>query len=354
MHPLAGEIELPLLVPAFSSKGFELRKRGTKPKHDYSELVYELDTFGKFSSQAVLVSAYDLHFQHFDDAPELPAGKATDYLRNTQLVFIDSGGYELVPDFDTTEPRTFAYRPKKGFGRAEYEGVLRNLTTLEPPLPLVVANFDFGTRRKPLEVQIKAARTLFYEFDGPLTNFILKPWRKNGTVVEPRELSPTDYANLRDFDIIGVTEKELGQDPLERLQRVASLRKGLDDAGVTAPIHIWGGLDPIMTPLYFFAGAEIFDGVSWLRYAYSNGVAVNREVHSILTGRGVSTSRKRNHAYASMDNLSVINNLTIALQQWLDFEATSFSMFDPPEIADRLEEAYGVMKIKIDVLRGGA
>jgi hypothetical protein len=353
VHPTAGEIELPLLVPAFSSKGFELRKAGEGPKHDYTETVYELDTFGKFPSEAVLVSAYDLHFRHFEDVPDLPAGEPTAYLRNTRLVFVDSGGYELVPDFDTTETRTFAYRPKKGFGRNEYEGVLRSLEKFEEPLPLVIANFDYGTRRKPLTDQIEAARDLFREYGGCLTNFILKPWKKTGTVVEPKELSDTGYANLRGFDIIGVTEKELGSDTLDRLRRVARLRKGLDDAGVTAPIHVWGGLDPVMTPLYFFAGAEIFDGVSWLRYAFRNGVAINREVHSILTREmGISASKKLNHAYASMSNLNFLKNLSISLQQWLDFEATNFDMFHP-DVAGYLEKAYGVMKTRIDLLKGG-
>ena len=238
VHSTAGEVELPLLVPAFSSKGFELRKTSVGKGRDFTETVYELDTFGKFPSEAVLVSAYDLHFKHFEGVPNLPAAEATEYLRNTRLVFLDSGGYELVPDFDTTEPRTFAYRPKTGFGRDEYEEVLGKLTGLEEPLPLVVANFDYGTRRKPLVDQIEAARELFGRLGGCLTSFILKPWEKNGAVVKPKELSDTDYANMRGFDIIGVTEKELGSDTLDRLRRVARLRRGLNDAGVTAPIHI--------------------------------------------------------------------------------------------------------------------
>jgi hypothetical protein len=354
VHPTTGEVELPLLVPAFSSKGFELRKANGGEKCDFTETVYELDTFGKFPSEAVLLSAYDLHFKHFEGVPDLPTAEATDYLRNTRLVFLDSGGYELVPDFDTTEPRTFAYRPKEGFGREEYEEVLKGLTKCKKPLPLVAANFDYGTRRKPVTDQIEAARELFSKFGGCLTSFILKPWEKTGTVVKPEDLSDTAYANLRGFDVIGVTEKELGTDMLKRLKRVARLRKGLDDAGITVPIHIWGGLDPVMTPLFFFAGAEIFDGVSWLRYAFKNGVAVNREVHSILSrAKGLSASKKMNHAYASMDNLSFMKELPIALQQWLDFEATSFDMFDPA-VARHLEDAYGVMKTSIDLLKGGA
>ena len=98
-------------------------------------------------------------------------------------------------------------------------------------------------------------------------------------------MTPIDFANLRGFNIIGVTEKDLGANLLDRLMRVAILRKGLDDVGVNAPIHLWGGLDPILTPLFFFAGAEIFDGISWLRYAYNKGIAINRECYAVVESK---------------------------------------------------------------------
>jgi len=40
------------------------------------------------------------------------------------------------------------------------------------------------------------------------------------------------------------------------------------------PIHVFGSLDPISTPLYFLVGADYFDGLTWLRYAYLDGYAV--------------------------------------------------------------------------------
>jgi hypothetical protein len=39
---------------------------------------------------------------------------------------------------------------------------------------------------------------------------------------------------------------------------------------VSIPIHIFGSLDSVSTPLYFFAGADIFDGLSWARFVYHN------------------------------------------------------------------------------------
>ncbi len=60
------EIQLPLLVPAFSSKGFKLvRKKDVADSH-YSEVAYELADFGRYPAPSVLISAYDIYFHHFD------------------------------------------------------------------------------------------------------------------------------------------------------------------------------------------------------------------------------------------------------------------------------------------------
>jgi len=93
-------MELPLLVPAFSSKGFGFKTTGRgSAKRTYSEIAYELVEFSQQPSPAILVSAYDLFFDHFD-APGLHH-KTEDYLRNAALIFLDSGGYELISQFDS-------------------------------------------------------------------------------------------------------------------------------------------------------------------------------------------------------------------------------------------------------------
>ena len=352
-HPSAGEMELPLLVPAFSSKGFDFKetRKGTN-RRDYSMVAYELEDFARFPSRSVLISAYDLHFKHMR-APKMRAKRTEDYLRNAALVFLDSGGYELSVDFDLTECKSFIYRPKDGFGEAEYETVLHQLTHLAEPMPLVITNFDHSAKGKPLSEQIAAARTLFNRFQGTLSDFIIKPWKgRGGGVVDPSKMTDDDFGNLRGFDIIGITEKDLGRNLLDRLRSVAVFRRKLSDAGVTAPIHVWGGLDPITTPLYFFAGAEIFDGISWLRYAFRNGVAINRASYSVLTEAGVGAPRQLNHMYANVDNLTAMRNQEDALQQWVDFGGTVFDMFHP-SVKEDLAKAYKVMCSKIKTLKGG-
>ena len=350
LHPIAGEIELPMLIPAYSSKGFGFHNTGKgKEKRNYSELAYALDVFAKHSLEYVLISAYDLHFNHFK-APNLPTKNATSYLVNSRIVTVDSGGYELTSGFDSTEIKTFVYQPKVGFGKNEYEKVLNYLINDKNNLHLIISNFDFESRGHPLDSQISKAREFFSSFSNCLTNFILKPWTPKSEVVDPLRMSNTDFSNLRGFDIIGVAEKDLGKNIFDRLKKVSALRKGLNEAGITSPIHIWGGLDPIMTPLLFFAGAEIFDGVSWLRYAYKNGMAINKQCYSILKPEfGISTSHQLNEALAGLENLKFLDNLTISLQQWVDFEAKNFDMFDA-HIKESLQDAYLKLKTKVNYL----
>ena len=66
---------------------------------------------------------------------------------------------------------------------------------------------------------------------------------------------------LEGFDLVGVTEKELGNSLLNRLHNTSRLRMALDEVSNEAPIHVFGSLDPLNVPLYFAAGAEVFDGL---------------------------------------------------------------------------------------------
>lgn len=348
LHPLAGEIELPLLIPAFSSKGssFRTKGRGKKP-HEISEMAYALAEFTRHPMQCVMISAYDLHFNHYL-APNLPVKNVTSYIVNSWIVVIDSGGYELTADFDSSEIKTFIYQPRKGFGKKEYEKELSKITSDKNNLHLIITNFDQETQGLPLETQIGLSQELFNRYPNCLSNFILKPWTKDSEIVDPLKMSNTEFANLRGFGIIGITEKDLGKNIIDRLKRVAYLRKSLNEAGVTSPIHIWGGLDPVITPLYFFAGAEIFDGVSWLRYAYKNGMAVNKECYAILKPeRGVTTSYQLSNALAGLDNLRFLDNLTISLQKWVDSNGENFDMFDV-HIKGCLQNAFETMKTKME------
>ncbi|MCA9316793.1 MAG: hypothetical protein H6806_02535 [Planctomycetes bacterium] len=361
------ELELPLLVPSYTSKGFPFSapaagKRGSSK--ELSDVANVMRDMAPHSPKATLISAYDIHFGHLHER----AGVAPvmGLLRDTALVFIDSGGYELAPDFDSTEPRIMQVAIKSGYDLSSYTQVLAELGKLRDCPPLCIASYDWETRGLAFREQVQRARDFFDEHQNHMSDVILKPWkaessssrRRRGShsprLIDLSTLSRADFKQLSAFAIIGVTEKELGASIWDRLKAVAVLRSGLDDAGVDSPIHVYGGLDPVLTPLYFFAGAEIFDGASWLRYAYWRGVATCQESYGVLHPQvGVQKSTATRNGLAFSHNLSYLDNLACALREWVLYEGQQFNMFDT-SVEKQLEQAYRTMRAGIASLKGGA
>ena len=335
-HRLGHQVDLPLLVPSFTSKGFPLfTEKRAKRKYVYSQTTRALDELGGYIKEAFLLSAYDLHHRFYKH-PET-------HFSDTSLVFLDSGGYELNPEFDSSEPKlTPVY--DGDLSHDEYVAVLTRLYKKHHDTPLVIANFDWDTRDEPFGVQIRAARAVFERFPSWSRNLILKPPK---TIIDVDELVP-HIADLRDVDIIGVTEKDLGKSLLDRLKKIARLRSELTKREVSVPIHVWGGLDPVVTPLYFFAGADIFDGVSWLRYAFQRGLAVNRESYSTLQG---NIGMFNDHAvFLSLNtNLTYLGGLSNSLRALANSNPPNFDVFEFNR--EELETAFATMKARIPDLR---
>jgi len=351
-HPLGGLIDLPRLVPAFSSKGFpflkndknktrKLKSNSASSKknsnREISEVTLALETIGDFIKDSILVSAYDIFHSHLR--------KPEKFFKNKEIIFIDSGGYELGPDFDPTEP-IHLFTPRKKFTLANYAEVLQELSG---ELPFAVANFDYGTKQRPLLEQITAGQKLFAKFPTFLTDFIIKP------VGDQRYLDVDEIIRhvkkFRAFHILGIAEKDLGKDLIEKLKFVAKLRLAMDREDVSMPIHLWGGLDPIFTPLYFFAGAEIFDGISWLRYAYIDGVATYRDCYNVIS-EGIETSTDHMRALSLSHNLTFLRSQSTNFREFVIHGAKRFDMFGSRAAA--LEKAYRTMVTEISGIEGGS
>jgi len=166
-HPLGMAIEMPRLVPSFSSKGFPFFKdKKTKKRH--SETTRALEMMNPFIKDSILISAYDIHHGHFRKLQQFFGGK--------ELVFIDSGGYELSGDWDSTEPNQGPYKlePNKPepFDEEDYISVLKRLPK---NLPIVITNCDWSNKGSGIEDQIIAAQKLFRQFPKFLHNFLAKP-----------------------------------------------------------------------------------------------------------------------------------------------------------------------------------
>ncbi len=248
--------ETPLLVPAFSSRGTP-------------DVAGILKTMEEFITETILVSAYDVYHGNLGDQLDLTfAG----------LIFLDSGGYEKANRTDLSD--LHHSQPCSDEWTREIFAAALDAWPVGPQDPATVA-VSYDVPNKPLADQIAVAMDLLGGRGGLLKELIVKPETPGQCYVQLSGIE-ANAKHLGDFDVVGFTEPELGNSILHRMEMIARTREIMDGAGVDTPLHVFGGLDPISTPLYYVAGAEIFDGLSWLRLAYLNGVAMYRRNYGAL------------------------------------------------------------------------
>lgn len=243
------EIErTPLLVPSFSSKGFP----------DVQKII-------EYSSEVIdgptLVSAYDLHYQKIKPPFDFPS-----------LIFLDSGGYEASKDAELSDFGERDHNPQP-WSRRLHEA---QVAAWHPSVQTVLISYDHPKERLSVDGQIDRAKAMAPKAVSVLRELLLKP-ETVGQALLPIDSVVTHARKLADFDVIGVTEKEIGNSVLSRMQNIIRLRSALEKVGLETPIHVFGSLDTISTPLYFLAGADIFDGLTWLRFAYHDGQTIYKQ-----------------------------------------------------------------------------
>ena len=183
-----------------------------------------------------------------------------------ELLFLDSGGYECSSEHAVTDIG-FANLNPLDWNESLHKSVIDEW---EYTVPTVMVSFDHPLIRESTHDQIERALKLFDRDEKFLKELLLKPETKSSFRVHYDEIA-RNIDSYSQFDIIGFTEKELGGSILEKLITISRVRKLLDESGLEIPIHVFGGLDVVTTPLYFMAGADIFDGLSWLRFLFNAG-----------------------------------------------------------------------------------
>lgn len=289
------DVETPLLVPSFSSKGF------TKPQDIWNSL-------NSFLPQATLISGYDLYYDHFSNLEGCPS-----------LLFIDSGGYEARKDYDLSEIYAAEHHPQSWSEQKYYEA-LNSLPELFSNLVLV--SYDDLVTELSFAEQVKRARDFLDRFPEAATDFLVKP---SGAEFLDSDVLIANIRLLQGFDIVGLTEKELGTSIQERISNVIKIRLALDQNGMGTPIHIFGCLDPLSIWLYYLCGADIFDGLTWLRLAFIEDMAVYRNNWAILQSNADIGGR-------DLEIISWIENLRYLSQQKLKMVRFSHS-YDMTEIS---------------------
>lgn len=168
---------------------------------------------------------------------------------------------------------------------------------------------------QPIPEQIEHTRELLSKYTVGLRSILLKREKIDERYIDVREVI-RHVDKLSAFDIVGLTEKELGKSMLERMCSISLIREELDKNGIQVPLHIFGSLDPITTVLYFLAGAEIFDGLTWLRYSYLNGVATYIHNHGALQ-LGINQRDDRVRAKSFVDNINYLQDLSFQMREYL-------------------------------------
>jgi hypothetical protein len=312
-HPSGITIETPLLIPSFSSKGFAFYPKSKKKDNDISEAFEALKITKEFLTESFLVSAYDIYYGHIPLTEEFIC---------TDLTIIDSGGYETGASYDLSTVSKFNFDLKKW----DKTKLIEVLTNWPEHKAAIAVSFDNGDIRLPLDQQIISASELFDKFSDMMSDFLIKPETKGQEYVQiDNILEKLPY--LKSFSIIGITERELGSSILKRMENLYILRCELDKCGILSPIHVFGSLDPITTILYFLVGAEIFDGLTWLKYSYYNGTAIYTSNYGALNeelGINLKVNQVR--------NMSLVKNtyyLEKMKRTMIDFvKNEQFSIFD--------------------------
>lgn len=242
-------IHTPLLLPSFSSRGFP-----------------QLSDIHRESSQYItdcsLVSAYDLYYGYLD----------YEQIYASDVLFIDSGGYEALPDEDPVRGYCDARRARRWTLNMHVE----TLQKLSPASNVCVVSFDSGPAA--VEQQLEYARLIANVNPRFAVDVLIKADPVLGVVSVDTLVEKKD--ELEQCDIIGVTEKELGNTVQERCDALLKLRQVLDN-----PIHLFGCLEPQLVLLYYLCGADVFDGLSWIRFAYNaQGLAVEHASAALANG----------------------------------------------------------------------
>ena len=244
----------PLLVPSFSSKALV-------------DVDAVFEALQPSITESFLVSAYDIHFRKIE-LPDFPFA---------EVVFLDSGGYEISKDHDLMDPLYASPKPKE-WTVEKYRSVLERV---DPIMPTFVTAFDHPEVRRPISEQIDVAEEAFKRFPDLGRELLFKPETVDQEFV-PIPSLVAQVSRFSEFDIVGITETELGDSMLDRMVNIARIRIAMDDEDIIKPLHIFGSLDPVCTPLYFLAGADIFDGLSWIRFSYMDDIAVYHKNHAAL------------------------------------------------------------------------
>lgn len=161
IHPASGvSLETPLLVPSFSSNAFGFGRDGK------SEVLEVLEAAQEFITRTCLVSAYDVHYAYIPEPQDLSI--------TVDLMFLDSGGYEVSNDRDLSAVEKPVHRPGD-WDAAKLQAIWDRWPA---GLPAVLVSYDHSNHRRSVTEQLRDAKQAVLAQPGQLHSFLLKPQAK--------------------------------------------------------------------------------------------------------------------------------------------------------------------------------
>lgn len=249
---------LPVIAYSYSGKGFDIK---FSLQDDFRNLCD--NTFEKL--ETFLFSLFDFSYCDLSSLEMFRSGKD-----KGRLIFWDSGGYEVDAIFESGE-RSEAYKGSRApWGEDFYVKAAQSAPIKQTD---VVISLDEDSM--DVYKQIDRAKDLFESIGGKFKReyFIkLQPTisdYNHSTTPEELEKALSDFVD--DIDILGVAQKDLGPTWISQVSGLIQIRKMLNKASGSkyVPIHVLGCMDPKSIIYLCLCGADIFDGLSWQRYFFT-------------------------------------------------------------------------------------
>jgi hypothetical protein len=286
----------PLLVPSYSSRGF-------------TPLVEVYRSFSHYTLRSCLISGFDLYHH------ALPS----EALSTADFVVLDSGGYEAYASSELSSPAQW-----------RLEQYCEVLSSISEPSSIMAVTFDFNRPRATIDAQVARARQLMNAYPGLRWDLLVKPGREGDSYVDPSDVLRA-LDDVEGFAAIGLVEDEVGGSLLDRGRILAKLRTALSERGHSTPIHLFGCLDPLLIPYYVAAGADIFDGLEWLRYSFTSDGSVRVSSQLIKEQRFREADREA-EVVSSVQNLAALGQLQRRLRIYCSSGDESDLMFTPRQL----------------------
>jgi len=292
-HVGSARTATPLLVPSFSSRGFQ-------------DPIGVVKSYSPYTSRSCLISAFDVHYG------VLPS----EWRDLADFIVLDSGGYEAYASSELSSPRSWDL--------GKYKSVIESLGA---GTTYLLVTFDYNLRENPYERQLAEASALCDKYPQYDWDFLVKPEGPSHHEVNiDAVVSRLD--TLQRFAAIGFVEDELGSSIWSRAISIRRLRRRLIEQGLDIPIHIFGCLDPLRIPVYVLSGADIFDGLEWLRSAFTEAGLVRFSSLAMNDG-DIDMPDAERGTRAVLQNIRILTTLEVSLRKLL--RSGNISDLDMPE-----------------------